>query len=83
MLPSPTHLANVIIGKIKDEDMLYTLSLFALEPIRWSRRFEWRVMSDLEVCAQGTLMKALGDAMDISYDPLPGCDEGWRDGIHW
>jgi len=31
--------------------MLYTLSLFALEPIRWVNRYEWREMTPMEVCA--------------------------------
>ena len=27
-------------GKISNDDMLYTLSLFALEPVRWVNRYE-------------------------------------------
>ncbi|KAL8730332.1 MAG: hypothetical protein Q9181_004691 [Wetmoreana brouardii] len=44
-------------GGIRDEDMLFTLSLFALEPMRWVKRYEWRELSQVEVCAVGTLWK--------------------------
>ena len=70
-------------GKIKDSDMLYTLSVFALEPRRWVNTFEWRKMTEVEICACGTYWKAMGDAMEISYDVLPSCEEGWQDGLHW
>jgi hypothetical protein len=58
-------------GKISNDDMLYTLSLFAPEPICWINRFEWRCLTDLERCASGTYWKSMGDAMKISYNVLP------------
>lgn len=70
-------------GKILDDDMLYTLSLFALEPVKWIERYEWRTLSQLEKCAVGTYWKSIGDAMGISYAALPSGREGFRDGIHW
>ncbi|KAI9842237.1 MAG: hypothetical protein M1837_007382 [Sclerophora amabilis] len=70
-------------GKITDSDMLYTLSVFALEPARWIAKYEWRSMSDLELCASGTFWKAMGDVMMIPYDRLPSSKSGWRDGLHW
>ncbi|MCJ1362835.1 hypothetical protein MMC16_001941 [Acarospora aff. strigata] len=70
-------------GKITDSDMLYTLSLFALEPTRWIDRYEWRNLTALELCASGTFWKAMGDAMKIPYDALPSCKNGWKDGLHW
>ncbi|KAM5458159.1 hypothetical protein MaudCBS49596_000071 [Microsporum audouinii] len=70
-------------GKILDDDMLYTLSLFALEPSRWVDRYDWRKVSELERCAAGTFWKSVGDAMDIEYDKLPSAATGFRDGIHW
>lgn len=70
-------------GKIKDEDMLYTLSLFVLEPVRWTERFEWRTLSDLERCALAVYWKNLGEVMDIPYDALPSAKSGWQDGLHW
>ncbi|KAI9799172.1 MAG: hypothetical protein M1833_004212 [Piccolia ochrophora] len=78
---------------ISNEDMLYTLGRFALEPISWIDRYEWRQLSDMERCAIGTFWKAIGDAMKIDYALLPsgpaasGTEEkngsGWRDGLHW
>ena len=38
-------------GKINNDDMLYTLSLFVLETDRWIRMYEWRAMTSMEVCA--------------------------------
>jgi hypothetical protein len=70
-------------GKISNEDILYTLSLFVLEPIRWTSKFEWRHVTDLEKCAMGVYWKDLGEAMEISYVPLASSKAGWRDGLHW
>ena len=71
-------------GKISDEDMLYTLSLFAMEPIRWIERHEWRSLEAFEKNAIAVFVKALGDAMDIRYAGyLKGAEEGWKDGLHW
>jgi len=75
-----THRAN---GKISDADMLYTLSLFALEPSRWISKYEWRELSSLEKCAIGTLWKFNGEALGVNYGLLPGSREGWKDGIEW
>lgn len=75
-------------GKILESDMLYTLSLFALEPVRFVERYEWRGLSALEKCAVGTYWKSVGDALGISYAALlvgsrgrggSGMDcSGWR-----
>ncbi|KAJ5559229.1 hypothetical protein N7535_009457 [Penicillium sp. DV-2018c] len=70
-------------GKILEADMLYTLSLFALEPIRFVKQFEWREMTEMERCAVGTYWKSLGDALDISYEALPSGKTGFEDGLHW
>jgi hypothetical protein len=70
-------------GKIKDDDMLYTLSLFALEPIRWTRDLEWRQLTDLERCASGVYWKNLGEAMDIPYSRLRSAADGWTTGLEW
>ena len=70
-------------GKISDEDMLYTLSLFTLEPIRWTTRYEWRCLSDLELCAMGVCWKDIGDAMEIPYDPLRSKMRDYTDGLSW
>ncbi|CAG8427246.1 unnamed protein product [Penicillium salamii] len=70
-------------GKILDDDMLYTLALFALQPIRFIDRFEWRSLSDMERCAIGTFWKSVGDALDITYEKLPSGKVGFVDGIQW
>ncbi|KAG2415461.1 hypothetical protein HFD88_006652 [Aspergillus terreus] len=70
-------------GKISEDDMLYTLGLFAIQPVRFIERFEWRKLSDLEKCAIGTFWKSLGDGLGISYDALPSSKKGWQDGLHW
>lgn len=70
-------------GKILEADMLYTLGLFAIEPIRFVKQFEWREMTLMEQCAVGTYWKSLGDALEISYDALPSGKSGFRDGIQW
>jgi hypothetical protein len=38
-------------GKISNDDLLYTLSLFVLEVERWVGLYEWRSLTSLEVCA--------------------------------
>jgi len=74
-------------GKILDDDMLYTLALFACEPVRWINKYEWRRLEDFEVCALGTFWKSVGDAMGINWEKLKsgtGGKEGtWRDGLEW
>lgn len=70
-------------GKISNDDILYTLSLFMLEPIKWARKYEWRRVSDLEMCAMGVYWRDLGESMKISYDRLPSAKDGWKDGYHW
>ena len=57
-------------GKITNDEMLYTLSLFALEGMRWVERYEWRCLTDLEVCAIGVFWKQIAKDMDISYTDL-------------
>lgn len=63
--------------------MLYTLALFAIEPIRWIETYDWRKLSDLEKCAIGTFVKSMGDAMLIDYGNLPSAARGFQDGIQW
>ena len=63
--------------------MLYTLSLFALEPARWVERYEWRCLTEMELCACGTYWKAMGDAMMIPYNQLPSYKAGWKDRLIW
>lgn len=77
------HLQYQKAGKISNNDLLYTLSLFALEPARWVGKYEWRSLTDIELCACGTYWKSMGDAMSISYDSLPSFADGWEHGLQW
>jgi hypothetical protein len=38
-------------GKISNDDMLYTLSLFILEAERWTRLYDYRTLTPMEMCA--------------------------------
>ncbi|KAI0440787.1 hypothetical protein F4803DRAFT_455054 [Xylaria telfairii] len=69
-------------GTISNEDLLYTLSVFVIEPPRFMRLYEWRAMNEMEYCAYGVFWKAIGDAMGIEYKGLLARDT-WRDGIEW
>ncbi|KAK3368823.1 hypothetical protein B0T24DRAFT_595631 [Lasiosphaeria ovina] len=78
------HAAHRRAGRISDDDMLYTLSLFTLEPMRWVDEFEWRRLSAAERCAMAAFWKALGEDLDVPYRALPSSQAGgWVDGLHW
>ena len=70
-------------GRITDADMLFTLSLFALEPKRWVKQYEWRQLSVVELSAVGTLWKYLGEALKVPFDDLPGYEKGWANALEW
>lgn len=72
-------------GRILDDDMLYTLSLFTLEGMRWTDAYDYRRLTDMERCAMATFWKALGEDLEIPYDRLPSCSsrQGWADGLAW
>ncbi|KAG5941359.1 hypothetical protein E4U53_007421 [Claviceps sorghi] len=76
------HSPYIKAGKIRNQDLLYTLSVFVTEPIAWINRWEWRQLTDMEVCAQGAFWKSIGDAMGIQYTGLLK-RESWRDGIEF
>ncbi|KAI0554306.1 hypothetical protein F4679DRAFT_353116 [Xylaria curta] len=71
-------------GAMSDVDLLYVLSLFALEPERWISRFEWRSLTTYERCALATLWRALGEDLCVPFDALlPSGKTGFRDALHW
>jgi hypothetical protein len=70
-------------GKIRKPDMLYTHSLFALEPVRWVQKYEWRDLTNIKLCASGTFQKAMGDAILISFNDLLSYRTGWTHVLHW
>ncbi|TFK63951.1 hypothetical protein BDN72DRAFT_826158 [Pluteus cervinus] len=50
---------------IKNDDFLYTLSLFVLEPIKWAEKNGWRPMSPLEQHAHFIFWVEIGKRMKI------------------
>lgn len=76
------HSPYIQAGKISNQDLLYTLSVFITEPISWINGHEWRQLSDMEICAQGTFWKSIGDAMNITYSGYLKRNS-WKDGIEF
>ncbi|VUC30473.1 unnamed protein product [Clonostachys rosea] len=78
------HSKYIASGQISNDDLLYTLSVFVIEPARFAKRYDWRPFNDMEYCALGVFWKSIGDAMGINYKgSLPGAEEGWKDGIQF
>ncbi|KAI0595587.1 hypothetical protein F4775DRAFT_595195 [Biscogniauxia sp. FL1348] len=77
------HRGHRAAGRISDADLLYTLSVFVLEPARWARLYDWRPLSDVERCAYAVFWKEVGDAMGIRYAAAMGPARGgpWPDGL--
>lgn len=69
-------------GKISIDDLLYTLSVFITEPITWAKKYEWRPMTEMEICAIATFWKSIGDAMGIEYGGRLARSE-WADGLEF
>jgi hypothetical protein len=60
---------------ISNEDFLYVLSTFVVEPIRWIERFGWRPMCEQEKLAMYYFWREVGRRMNIreipkSYDEI-------------
>lgn len=70
-------------GKISQNDLLFTLSVFVLEPIRWVNDREWRTLTEMEICAIGTFWKSVGDAMGVDFSKLKRSSSGWKDGLEF
>ena len=67
---------NAIHGrfKIANNDFLYVLSTFVLEPIRWNARFGWRTMTEPERMGWFWFWREIGERMGIAGIP-ESCDE--------
>jgi hypothetical protein len=67
---------NAIHGrfKIANNDFLYVLSTFVLEPIRWNARFGWRTITEPERIGWFWFWREVGERMGISGIP-ESCDE--------
>ncbi|EIM82611.1 uncharacterized protein STEHIDRAFT_63775 [Stereum hirsutum FP-91666 SS1] len=55
--------------KISNDDYLYTLALFILEPITWCSKWGWRPLSDLEAHAMFVYWRNIGENMHIKDIP--------------
>jgi hypothetical protein len=62
---------NRIHGRfeISDDDFVYVLSTFVLEPIRWNARFGWRPMMEAERLASFHCWREIGRRMNIEGIP--------------
>ena len=80
--PAMNYLHSIYMSKglIKNDDLLFTLSVFMTEPIRFMQLYEWRSMNEMEVCALGSFWKSIGDAMGIDYSEMERHGK-WKDGI--
>ncbi|KAF6831322.1 hypothetical protein CMUS01_07395 [Colletotrichum musicola] len=76
------HSRYLASGQISNADLLYTLAVCVAEPPRFMKLYEWRPLTDMEVCAVGTHWKAIGDAMNIEYKGYLRQDS-WADGIEF
>ncbi|ETS63124.1 hypothetical protein PaG_02902 [Moesziomyces aphidis] len=56
-------------SKISNDDLLYTLSVFIIEPAKWIDRYEWRKTSALEKEAMFALFYHIGRCMGIQNIP--------------
>ncbi|EST07852.1 protein of unknown function DUF2236 [Kalmanozyma brasiliensis GHG001] len=56
-------------SKISNDDLLYTLSTFIIEPAKWIDRYEWRPLSALEKEALFALFYHIGRCMGIADIP--------------
>jgi ER-bound oxygenase mpaB/B'/Rubber oxygenase, catalytic domain len=56
-------------SKIKQPDLLHTLAMFVLEPIRWLEDKEWRPLTELEKVAIYVYWKEIGNRMGIKNIP--------------
>ena len=54
-------------GKIREEDMLYTLAAVATQPVDLIQTWEWRKLTEIELHAVGTLYRGIAEALDIDY----------------
>lgn len=70
-------------NKITDDDPLHTLGDDLGEIVRVVDRSEWRRLSDVEKCALSLFHKNLGDDMEIPFNQLPSCLNGWHAGLHF
>ena len=59
---------------IPNDEFLYVLSTFVLEPLRWNERYGWRRLSDIERQATFVFWQEVGKRMNISDIPASLAD---------
>jgi hypothetical protein len=69
--------------EISNDDFVYVLSTFVLEPIRWNARFGWRPMMEAERLASFHCWREIGRRMNIKgipqeYAELERFNEGYE-----
>lgn len=60
---------NMYKGQISNEDMIYVLSVFIFEPIRWIETVEWRTLTPEECQASLQVWTDIGERMGIDNIP--------------
>jgi hypothetical protein len=74
------YLHSLYKNNISNDDMLYTLSLFILEPIRWAKKYDWRSLAPIEEEARFIYLKEMGERMKIENIPTTLKEiEEWSD----
>ncbi|KAK4703145.1 hypothetical protein P7C70_g3074, partial [Phenoliferia sp. Uapishka_3] len=63
------YLHGLWASKISNDDLLYTLSTFILEPNVWASQFEWRSLTPVEEMAWHVFFSEIGRRMGIKNIP--------------
>ena len=58
------------LGKVLEEDMLYTLAAVATQPVELIQTWGWRKLTKPEIWAIGTLYQGIAETLDIDYKAL-------------
>jgi len=83
------HSPYIKAGKIKNDEMLYTLSMFALQGGVCMNLYGWRKLAGWEQCGLGVFWQNFGHRLGINYDCLyemksTGDAKGmFKDGLEW
>ena len=78
------HAPYIRARQIQQEDLLYTLAVCILEPVRVVGLYEWRALNEYEVAGIATFWKGVGEEMGLDVRGLLGKGDGeWVDGIEF
>ncbi len=59
-------------SRITNEQLVYVLAVFAVNPWIWAEQWEWRGMNELEIAALGTFWMSVGRMMGIDMAEIVG-----------